>query len=117
MSKRTSLGLGLLLATMAPFAAAQNAAPATTTPAHPHSINNRQKRQQERIDKGVQSGALNDKEAARLEKQQDNIAAREAKMRESGGKFTPAERKSIQRQETRTSRRIYRQKHDAQTAH
>src|SRR4051812_14904589 len=115
MKKATYLlGAGLMLAVMAPFAAAQDATTNTTTPAHPHSINNRQKRQQQRIDKGVASGALTDKEAARLNNKETKIADREARMRDSGGKFTPKERASIQRQQNRTSRRIHKQKHDAQ---
>jgi hypothetical protein len=110
------LGIGLTLALMAPMAIAQNAASSTNRPAHPRSINQRQKRQEKRIEQGVQSGELNAKEAARLEAQQQAIAEREAKMRESGGKFTKGERVAIQRQENRASKRIYQQKHDAQKA-
>ena len=112
------LGMGLMLALMAPMAGAQDVSPSGTAvnaPAHPHSINQRQRRQQKRIQQGVKSGELNAREAGRLEAQEKGIARREARMRASGGTFTPAERASIQRQEDRTSKRIYKQKHDAQT--
>ncbi len=111
---------GLALAIMAPLAGAQEATTTTTTttpPKHPHSINARQRRQQKRIAQGVNSGQLTAAEAARLEKQEAAINAREQKMRESGGKFTKGERMAIQKQQNRVSRRIYKQKHDRQTAH
>jgi hypothetical protein len=38
----------------------------------------------------------------------------EARARQSGGEFTPRERGRIQRQLNRSSRSIYRQKHDRQ---
>ncbi|MGE0404686.1 MAG: hypothetical protein AB7O65_00170 [Candidatus Korobacteraceae bacterium] len=114
--KQSLIGIGLALAILAPLAPAQEAASTTKGKAHPRSINNRQERQEKRIDKGVESGQLNEKEAARMEAQQQAIADREARMRESGGKFTKGERVAIQKQQNRTSRRIYKQKHDAQKA-
>ena len=120
-------GIGLTLALMAPLAVAQEASNSTTDassssteakkkPAHPRSINQRQERQGKRIDQGVQSGQLNEKEAARLEAQQKALAEREAKMRESGDKLTKGERVALQKQQNRTSRRIAKQKNDRQKA-
>jgi hypothetical protein len=111
------LGISLMLALMAPMAVAQGVAPPGAdgnTPVHPHSINQRQRRQQKRIRQGVKSGQLNAREAGRLEAQEKGLARREARMRASGGTFTKSERASIQRQENRTSKHIYKQKHDAQ---
>jgi hypothetical protein len=112
------LGMGLSLALMAPLAIAQdatNSGTETKQPAHPHSINARQHRQERRIRQGVKSGELTPREASRLQAEEKGIARREARMRASGGKFTKGERNAIQRQENRTSKRIYKQKHDRQT--
>jgi hypothetical protein len=79
-----------------------------------NSVNERQQNQRERIRDGVQSGELTGVEAARLRRQDAQIRLNEARARQSGGEFTPQERARIQRQLNRESRRIYRQKHDAQ---
>jgi len=79
-----------------------------------NGVNERQQNQRERIQQGVQSGELTPVEAARLRRQEAQIRLNEARARQSGGEFTPQERARIQRQLNRESRRIYRQKHDAQ---
>src|SRR5262245_29243666 len=79
-----------------------------------NGINERQQNQRDRIRQGVQSGELTGVEAARLRRQEAQIKLNEARARQSGGEFTPQERARIQRQLNRESRRIYRQKHDAQ---
>src|SRR5262245_5714527 len=79
-----------------------------------NGINERQRNQRERIRQGVRSGELTRAEAARLRRQEAQIRRNEARARQSGGEFTPRERARIQRQLNRESRRIYRQKHDAQ---
>jgi hypothetical protein len=79
-----------------------------------NTINERQDNQRDRIRQGVQSGELTRVEAARLRRQDAQIRLNEARARQSGGEFTPRERARIQRQLDRESRRIYRQKHDAQ---
>jgi NACalpha-BTF3-like transcription factor len=79
-----------------------------------NSVNERQQNQRERIRDGVQSGELTGVEAARIRRQDAQIRLNEARARQSGGEFTPQERARIQRQLNRESRRIYRQKHDAQ---
>ncbi|HEY1059024.1 MAG TPA: hypothetical protein VGE55_09880 [Limnobacter sp.] len=71
-------------------------------------------RQQERIEQGVQSGQLTTKEAAHLEKRESKIDAAEAKAG-SDGKVTKTEHRRIERMQNRTSKDIYRQKHDRQT--
>ena len=77
-------------------------------------INERQQNQRQRIRQGVRSGELTGVEAARLRRRQAQIQLNEARARRSGGEFTPRERARIQRQLNRSSRGIYRQKHDAQ---
>jgi uncharacterized protein YdeI (BOF family) len=79
-----------------------------------NGVNERQQNQRERIQQGVRSGELTPVEAARLRNQEAQIRLNEARARQSGGEFTPQERARIQRQLNRESRRIYRQKHDAQ---
>jgi hypothetical protein len=90
------------------------AAPAfaqTSTP----GIDQRQQNQQQRIDQGVQSGQLNQREAARLQKGQTHVQNLENKAA-ADGTVTNKEKARITGAQDRQSRRIYRQKHDAQTA-
>jgi hypothetical protein len=97
--------LGLLVASTAAFAG-------DNTP----RVDQRQERQQERIAQGVESGQLNQREAARLEAQQVRNEAVETRVK-SDGVVTPAERARLEARENRTSRHIYRQKHDGQQRH
>jgi hypothetical protein len=83
----------------------------TSTP----RIDQRQQNQQQRIDQGVKSGQLNQKEAARLEKGQARIQKMEDKA-VADGKVTAKERARIEKAQDRESKRIYREKHDKQTA-
>jgi hypothetical protein len=71
--------------------------------------------QQQRIEAGVQSGALTKKEAGSLEHGQARVAGAEAAAG-ADGRIGPREERSIQHKENRQSKRIFRQKHDAQTA-
>ncbi len=80
----------------------------------PYSINHRETRQQKRIRQGVKSGELTAKETYKLERQQYKLRRTEARYRRSGDGLTARERYRLQRQENRTSRAIYRQKHDRQ---
>jgi hypothetical protein len=78
-------------------------------------VGQRQRNQQERIAQGVKSGQLNARETARLEGREAAIHKEIHNDRAAnGGKLTPAEKAKVNRQENRTSRAIYRQKHDAQ---
>ncbi len=79
-----------------------------------HNINTRERRQQQRIYQGVRSGSLTRYEAYRLEKQQSNLRRVEARDRRSGGGLSQVERHNLERRENRSSRAIYRQKHDSQ---
>jgi uncharacterized membrane protein YebE (DUF533 family) len=78
-------------------------------------IDKRQANQAARIEKGEQSGALNQKEAARLEKGQARVQKMEDKA-VADGKVTAKERERIEHAQNKQSRRIYNEKHDKQTA-
>ncbi len=71
--------------------------------------------QQERIQKGVQSGALTAHETARLEAGQARVSAKEARAGHDGH-VSAAEQARVQHAENKQSRHIRRQKHDAQEA-
>ncbi|MEW6690971.1 MAG: hypothetical protein AB1452_17995 [Pseudomonadota bacterium] len=78
-------------------------------------IDKRQERQQQRIDKGVSSGQLTQKEAARLEKGQARVQKMEDKAT-ADGKVSAKERRRIERAQDQQSRRIAKQRHDKQRA-
>ncbi len=89
---------------------------AQTQSTNPKSeIGARQRAQQKRIGEGIESGQLTAGEAARLERREAGINREVSGMRQANGsQLTPAERKLVNHQQNRTSRAIYRQKHDAQ---
>ena len=78
-------------------------------------VDQRQANQEARIQQGVQSGALTNKEAARLEKGQARVQKMENKA-VADGKVTAKERARIEKAQDRQSRKIAREKHDKQTA-
>ncbi len=99
--------------TMAALAGALicGAAQAAETPV----LDQRQENQAQRIEQGVTSGQLNQREAARLERAGERLEANEAKAK-ADGKVTARERHRLQREADANSARIYRQKHDRQHA-
>ena len=93
---------------------------AQTTPPTPSDkagarIDARQANQQQRIDAGVKSGELNQKEAARLQKGQERVQKMEDKAR-ADGKITKQEARRIEHAQDHQSQKIYREKHDKQKA-
>lgn len=96
----------VLALTMAGLSTAQTATP---------NLDKREANQQQRIDQGVASGQLNAKETNRLQKREAKLAADEAAAK-ADGTVTRAERRKLQREATRDSNAIRKQKHDAQTA-
>lgn len=112
------IGTAGVLVLASPLVMAQ-ATPATTATIAPvnrrMNIEARQRRQQHRIAQGVRSGQLSAGETARLERREAGIERREQKMRFSGGKFTPGERRAVQKQLNSTNRQIYRAKHNKRT--
>ncbi len=79
----------------------------TATP----NIDQRQANQQSRIDQGKASGTLSKREAARMEAGQAKVAGMKAGAK-ADGKVTRAERKAIQKEQNKQSRRIKTQKTD-----
>lgn len=106
------ISAALLGAALAP--AAVQAAPVHH---YRHGVDPRLHRQDVRIDKGLHNGRLTDREAARLEARDARLRAQEVRLRHSGHKLTRAERARLEREENRSSRAIYHQKHDAQHRH
>lgn len=79
-------------------------------------IEKRKDLQDERIDKGRESGQLTKKEAVRLRARQKNLNQQVREDRRDGGGMTAAERAKIEKRQDNLSKDIYKQKHDAQTA-
>ena len=78
-------------------------------------IDRRQANQEQRIDQGIASGQLTEREAARLERQQNRINRMEDRAK-SDGVVTKKERARIKAAQDRASRDIFREKHDRQGA-
>jgi hypothetical protein len=76
-------------------------------------IDQRQANQEQRIDQGIASGQLTEREAARLDRQQDRIDNMENKAK-ADGVVSKKERARLHNAQDRASRNIARQKHDAQ---
>jgi len=76
-------------------------------------IDQRQANQEQRIDQGIASGQLTQREAGRLEQQQQHINTIEDKAK-SDGVVTKKERARLHAAQDKASKKIYRQKHDRQ---
>jgi len=91
-------------------------APATDAKPKP-TIEQRKENQQDRIANGVKSGQLTAGETANLEKKEAAINKETAADRAAnGGKLTSAEKQQINKQQNQMSKRIYADKHNANTA-
>jgi hypothetical protein len=86
----------------------------TAAMAQPAGADAREANQQQRIDRGVQSGQLTNREANKLEKQEVKTERMEGRA-EKDGKVTPREQAKLDHRLNKASHRIYKQKHDAQT--
>ena len=107
---RKSIAIGLLI-TATLFSAAVITQAANLTGQQTPGIDRRERRQSNRIRRGVNNGSVTRREARRLAAQQARIRAHERRAR-ADGRVTTRERVSIQRQENRASRNIYRKKHN-----
>jgi uncharacterized membrane protein YebE (DUF533 family) len=76
-------------------------------------LEQRQIDQQRRIANGVASGQLTQRETQRLERGEQRISRMEQRAA-ADGRVSPQERRQIQGAETRESRQIWRETHDAQ---
>ncbi|HEY6721686.1 MAG TPA: hypothetical protein VI363_08625 [Burkholderiales bacterium] len=70
--------------------------------------------QQQRIEQGVKSGQLTNREAGKLERGQAKVNRAQARAG-ADGHVGPNEQRRIQKAENKQSKRIHREKHDAQT--
>jgi hypothetical protein len=97
------------------LAAAGIALPAAAQTGSAPRVDQRQANQERRIEQGAKSGSLTGKEAARLEKGQAHVQKMENKA-VADGKVTKKERARLEHAQNNQSRKIYREKHDKQTA-
>jgi len=67
--------------------------------------------QQQRINNGVRDGSLTNRQAAKLERGQSHVDAREARAG-ADGHIGAREQRGIQRADNRQSKRIYNKRHD-----
>ena len=81
--------------------------------AQANRVDNRQERQETRIEQGVASGELTRHETARLAQQQRHINRLERRT-EADGQVTGREALRVEAAQDRASQRIYRAKHDRQ---
>lgn len=104
MNSAIRMGFALTLLTMAGVATAGNDTPRADV---------RQDNQDARIDQGVASGELTQREANRLEAREAHIDNVESRAK-ADGIVTRKERVRLEVKQDRTSRAIARQKHDRQ---
>lgn len=76
-------------------------------------VDQRQANQEQRIDQGVASGSLTQREANRLDRGQQHVDTMENRAK-SDGVVTRGERARLHQAQEVQSRRIYAQKHDRQ---
>ncbi|WP_430392278.1 hypothetical protein [Dyella sp. 20L07] len=113
MTSRLSLIGFTMAAALASAGAMAQSAPQDNVPGHPrvNEVNQRLDNQQNRIQAGVADGQLNAKQAARDEKQDSNIAARESRdQAEHGGHLTKQEQNNLNKSLNHDSKRIHKQR-------
>jgi hypothetical protein len=74
-------------------------------------IDRREANQQRRINKGIRSGALTPRETYRLQRRQANIHAQENRFK-SDGNLSRRERRTLHNRLNKSSKAIYRAKHN-----
>jgi hypothetical protein len=79
-------------------------------------LDQREEVQQQRIQQGIQSGAITPQEARRLGMEQRHIQAAEERMR-ADGRLAPRERARLNQMLNKADRDISREKHDNQMAY
>src|SRR5262249_29939785 len=91
----------------------------TTTPRKKDpTIQQRKENQQDRIANGIQSGQLTAGETSKLETKEAAVNGEiKADRAANGGKLTAAEKAQVNRQQNQLSKQIYKDKHNANTAH
>jgi hypothetical protein len=90
------------------------AGPGVDDPGHPrvNEVNQREQNQQDRIANGLKNGTMTPGQAAHVEKQEQHIENQEKRdMAKNNGHLTKAEQKQLNKEQNKTSREIYRDKH------
>lgn len=100
-----------LTATVLLLGAAMAAHAATPVELQARRVDNRQARQDARIDQGAASGQLTAREQRRLRHQQQHVSNLEDRV-EADGKVTGKEAVHMEHAQDRASRNIYRKKHN-----
>jgi len=114
------LAVGGLMFVGAAAAQPQNntsgAGPGQNDPGHPrvNEVNTREQNQQNRIANGEKNGTMTPGQAAHVEKQEQHIDNQEKRdMAAHNGHLTKGEQKQLNREQNRTSKEIYKDKHSA----
>lgn len=110
MKLKIALGLSATVFAFTAASAWAQSAQSVDPTATPH-IDQREQRQENRIQQGEQSGSLTDKESARLEKGQAHVDRLESKAA-ADGSVSHKERKRLRHAERVQSRHIARAKHN-----
>jgi hypothetical protein len=97
----------LIIAVTASAVVAGNAFAQTATP----RLDQREANQQQRINQGVSSGQLTPREATKLQNRQNRLNANEARAK-ADGVVTTGERRQLNREANRNSKKIYKKKHN-----
>ena len=90
------------------------AGPGVDDPGHPrvNEVNQREQNQQDRIANGVKNGTMTPGQAAHVEKQEQHIENQEKRdMARNNGHLTKAEQKQLNKEQNKTSKEIYKDKH------
>ncbi len=77
-------------------------------------VKDREENQEDRIAQGIKSGELTAKEAGDLEKGEAKIE-RDREKALADGKMTPKEKRKLNREENKESKKIYNKKHNHRT--
>ena len=78
------------------------------------SIRERIEQQQVRIDDGIRSGSLTRREAAKVQKELDEVRRARAKMHDDDGRISHKERERLNKKLDKVEHMISREKHDSQ---
>ena len=107
MKNKFAITVAMLSALSLP-ALAQSTTPVTEPPiAQTENPAARWENQQDRIAQGIKDGQLTPSEAARLEKQEQQLRAEAAKLKAAnGGKLSPADLAKLEKQQNRLSKQI-----------
>jgi hypothetical protein len=90
------------------------AGPGQVDPGHPrvNEVNNREQNQQNRIANGMKNGSMTPGQAGHVERQEQHIENQEKRdMAAHNGHLTKGEQRQLNKEQNRTSREIYKDKH------